>query len=83
MSSLATDDCLSTTNLTPSTQGEGQAGRGSVRRAPTQARFTLGELVFFEDAATYRAWAQGLRELHNFDEQAIAEDLKRRLGILV
>jgi hypothetical protein len=79
LGSLVSADCLNPTNLevTPPAGAEPTA-----RRSPLQARFVLGELVFFIPAAQYRNWADGVRQLHNFDEEAIAEDLKRRLGIL-
>lgn len=51
------------------------------RRAPTRARFVLGEHVFFIESANYRAWIDGLRQLHEFDEAAITRDIKQRLGI--
>ena len=51
------------------------------RRAPTRARFVLGELVFFIDTNVYRTWVDGIRQLHDFNELAIVNDLKRRLGI--
>lgn len=84
LSAMVNDDCLTTAGLgNQQTAEEGEQGQPAGRRAPTQARFVLGELVFFEPAESYRNWVDGLRRLHNFDEAAIAEDLKRRLGILV
>lgn len=85
LSSMVADDCLTTSGLGTGGQRDAADAESNPagRRAPTRARFVLGELCFFEDANLYRAWVQGLRELHNFDEELIAEDLKRRLGILV
>ena len=51
------------------------------RRSPTTARFVLGEIVFFIPANQYRVWADGVRQLHDFNEVAIVNDIKRRLGI--
>lgn len=83
LSALVSDDCLSPANLGALTGEEaGAAPTRSQRRAPIQARYVLGEITFFTTAEQYRNWVQGLRDLHNFDEAAIAEDLKRRLGIL-
>lgn len=52
------------------------------RRAPVTARFVLGELVFFAPSNQYRTWIDGLRQLHDFNETAMVEDVKRRLGML-
>ena len=52
------------------------------RRAPLQARVTIGELVFFIPAASYRNWVDGIRQLCNFSEEDITRELKRRLGML-
>ena len=52
------------------------------RRSPQTARFVLGELVFFLPATAYRNWVDGLRALHDFNEEAIVTDVKRRLGIM-
>lgn len=51
------------------------------RRSPTTARFVLGEIVFFIPVNQYRVWADGVRQLHDFNEVAIVNDIKRRLGI--
>lgn len=51
------------------------------RRAPITARCVIGEFVFFIPAATYRAWADGIRQLANFNEDGISVELKRRLGM--
>jgi len=82
LASLVGDDCLSTANLgalTGTAAGEETPGR-SVRRAPLQARIVIGELTFFVPAEQYRNWVQGLRDLHDFKDEDIAADLKRRLG---
>lgn len=83
LSSLVGDDCLATAGLgsLAGQEATGPAAR-SVRRAPTQARVVIGEITFFVEALAYRNWAQGLRDLHNFNEEDIANDLKQRLGFL-
>ncbi len=54
----------------------------SARRAPVTARCVIGEIVFFVPASDYRRFADGLRQLHDFNETAIVADIKRRLGLL-
>lgn len=73
-------DCLTATDVVA--EAERTSGDVSQRRAPVTARFVLGEVVFFIPVATYRNWVDGLRQLNDFNETAIAEDIKRRLGIL-
>lgn len=80
LSEVVAADCLTTTDVTAAAaQGAAQA---SNRRSPTTARFVLGEIVFFIPSGQYRTWVDGLRQLHDFNEDNIAEDIKRRLGIL-
>jgi hypothetical protein len=80
LSAVVAQDCLSTDNLVPEeTEARGRAGE---RRAPTTARVVIGELVFFIPATAYRNWVDGIRRLCDFDEDAITEELKRRLGML-
>lgn len=80
MSEVVANDCLSPEDLTR------EAQRGAVqhadRRAPQTARVVIGELVFFIPVQQYRNWIDGLRQLHDFNEEAMADDVKRRLGIL-
>lgn len=73
-------DCLDAQQT--AAQAVADAAGSQNRRAPTRARFVLGELVFFIDSNTYRAWVDGLRQLHDFNEVAITTDIKRRLGIV-
>lgn len=73
-------DCLTATDVVA--EAERQAGDTAQRRAPVTARVVIGEIVFFLPVTAYRAWADGIRELNNFNETAIAEDIKRRLGML-
>ena len=80
LSDLVAQDCLNPANLvgTPDESEPEQVQR----RAPTQARVVIGEFVFFIPATTYRNWADGVRQLNDFNEESIVEDLKRRLAIL-
>lgn len=73
-------DCLTATDVVA--EAERTSSDVSQRRAPITARFVLGEVVFFIPVTTYRNWVDGIRQLNNFNETAIAEDIKRRLGIL-
>ncbi len=83
MAQLVASDCLSTDSLAPVAQeAAAQATSQAIRRAPRTARMVLGELVFFVPIEQYNAWVRGLRELHNFNEEDMAEDVKRRLGML-
>ncbi len=79
LTDVVADDCLNSSNLVDAAAQD--RIRRSERRAPATARFVLGELVFFIQAADYREWVNGVRTLHDYDEQAIIADLKRRLGI--
>lgn len=80
LSEVVASDCLTDTQAAQvAEEGTTQA---SNRRSPTTARFVLGEVVFFIQASHYRSWVDGLRQLHDFNEERIAEDIKRRLGIL-
>lgn len=80
LSDVVQAECLDATTLT-ATATQASASH-QARRAPQQARFVLGEIVFFIPIEVYRAWADGVRQLHDFDEDAITADIKRRLNIL-
>lgn len=80
LTDVVADDCLNTDGLVDLDARERL--RRTERRAPATARFVLGELVFFLPASEYRQWVDGVRTLHDYDERAIIEDLKRRLGII-
>lgn len=73
-------DCLDAATILP--EAERASAEHSQRRAPGTARFVLGELVFFIPATAYRSWVDGIRALHNFNEEDIVADLKTRLGVL-
>lgn len=79
LSQMVSDDCLSVDGLV--TMEAEERIRRTERRAPATARFVLGELVFFIPATEYRAWVDGLRTLHDYNEQDILDEVKRRLGI--
>lgn len=79
LTDIVRDDCLSTENLVDLESAE--RTRNMARRAPSTARFVLGEIVFFIPATQYRAWVDGIRTLHDYNEAEIAEDIRRRLGI--
>ncbi len=82
MSELVSADCLSVETLAPvADAAAAEASAAAGRRAPQQARFVLGELVFFLPIERYRVWADGIRQLNNFNDDDIAADLQRRLGI--
>ncbi len=80
LSEVVAADCL--TAAEAATAAEEGSAQASNRRSPTTARFVLGEIVFFITSNQYRVWVDGLRQLHDFNEDRIAEDIKRRLGIL-
>lgn len=82
LSQILADDCLNPAGLAQATTEQGAASTPTQRRAPTTVRIVVGEIVLFVQATQYRNWADGIRALHNFNEDAIAEDIKRRLGIL-
>ncbi len=76
---IVKDDCLATEGLV-----DAQANdriRRAERRAPATARVVIGEVVFFVQATDYRTWIDGLRTLHDYDEAAIARDIRERLGL--
>lgn len=79
LTDVVKDDCLSSDNLIDAESSDRL--RRAERRAPATARFVLGELVFFITAAEYRAWIDGLRNVHDFNEPEMIADVKRRLGI--
>lgn len=76
---IVKDDCLSTDGLIDAAATDRM--RRTERRAPATARFVMGEVVFFIPATEYRAWIDGLRTLHDYDEVAIARDIRDRLGL--
>lgn len=80
LTDMVADDCLSADGLIDA-ESRDRLQRAE-RRAPAQARFVLGEIVFFIPAAEYRRWVDGIRGLHDFNEEEIVTDIKRRLGLL-
>lgn len=81
MTQLVSEDCLNAATLVPADAPEVEANHVA-RRSPQTARFVLGEIVFFLPVQQYRNWVDGMRQLHNFSEEEIAQDIKARLGIL-
>lgn len=79
LTDVVASDCMNTNNLVDDEQRE-QINHAE-RRTPTTARMVLGELVFFVSAQEYRTWVDSLRAEFEFDDAAICEELKRRLGI--
>lgn len=75
---LVSADCLNATTLI----SPEETATSAIRRSPIVARVVIGEIVFMVPAEQYHRWADGIRALHSFSEEAIAEDLKRRLGML-
>ena len=78
---LVSDDCLSTAGLV-SDAPAGEVSRLPERRAATQTRIVIGDFVFFRPTASVRNWLDGLRRLHNADQEAIAADIAERLRFL-
>lgn len=79
LTDAVSDDCLNVENLVD--QEARDRVRRTERRAPSTARMVIGEIVFFVPATDYRNWINGIRELCDYEESAIAAELKRRLGI--
>jgi len=77
--SVVADDCLDSNTLVTDQERE-QITRAE-RRAPATTRIVIGEFVFFVPQRSYRTWADGIRQLCDFDEESIAAELKRRLAI--
>lgn len=77
LSEVVAETCLTQSVVVPDEQQQ----QVSQRRAPQTARTVIGEFVFFIPATAYRTWADGIRQLCNFDEEAISAELKRRLGM--
>lgn len=80
LSEVVQSDCLDAAQAAQAAID--QAAGTQARRSPATARFVLGELVFFIPVQTYRVWVDGVRQLHDFNEVAIVNEIKRRLGIV-
>lgn len=76
---IVASDCLDAAETASTVEGGPDLQN---RRSPTTARVVIGELVFFIPAAQYRVWVDGIRQLMNFNEAAITNELKRRLGMM-
>lgn len=79
LSDIVRDDCLSTDGLVDLEAQERL--RNLARRAPSTARVVIGEIVFFVPATVYRTWVDGIRTLHDYNENEITADLRSRLGM--
>ena len=77
LSEVVAEECLQA----PVTLDEESQREVAARRAPITTRVVIGEFVFFLPASAYRNWADGIRELTQFSEEAITQELKRRLGM--
>lgn len=77
LSEVVSEECL----RAPVTLDEESQRNVAARRAPITTRVVIGEFVFFIPAAQYRVWADGIRELTQYSEEAITQELKRRLGM--
>ena len=77
LNDVVMDDCLNTATLP-----QVDTTQNNLRRAPTMRRVVIGEITFFVPDSVYRPWIDGVRALHNFDGEAIEQDLKQRLGLL-
>jgi hypothetical protein len=83
MSQLVAADCLSTTELVPVAQEAAEeATRNAALRRPREARFVMGDIILYLPIEVYNRWADGIRQLCNFDKDAIEEEIKRRLNIV-
>ena len=80
LSEVVAADCLTASDVTDAASAN--AGATANRRSPQTARYVLGEHVFFIPVAAYRTWIDGIRQLHDFNEEAMTNDIKQRLGIL-
>lgn len=80
LTDVVASDCLEAAQVAEAAHDSTRGAQA--RRSPATARFVLGEVTFFLPITAYRSWVDGLRQLHNFNEEAIVHDLKQRLGIL-
>ena len=81
LTEVVASDCLEATQVAEQAAESGPGNQQ--RRSPITARVVIGEIVFFLPATQYRNWADGIRGLHEFNEVAIVNDIKRRLGMLL
>lgn len=78
---LVTDDCLTTAGLNTEAADPERASI-PVRRAATQTRIVIGDLVFFRPSSSVRALLDALRLQHNANLEAMADDVSERLGLM-
>lgn len=79
LGSMVAEDCLSAEGLLDPEDRDRL--RRAERRAPSTSRIVIGEIVFFVPATAYRSWVDGIRVLCDYQEEAIIEEIKRRLGM--
>ena len=79
LSAVVQDDCLNVEGLVDLSAQERM--RRMERRAPSTARFVLGELVFFVSATDYRRWVDSIRVRYDYNEQDIIAGIKQMLGV--
>lgn len=80
LTEVVASDCLEAAQVANAADAGSAANQN--RRSPVTARVVIGEIVFFIPAAQYRTWVDGIRQLHDFNEVAIVNELKQRLGML-
>lgn len=80
LSQLVGEDCLDVAELNSAAAQAEQRTNDAVR-APMMTRFVMGEIVFFVPQSQYRAWLNGVRSLHDFDKDAVENEIMERLGL--
>lgn len=79
MTDLVADDCMAAGVVTD-LENRQQDARAQ-QRAPNTSRIVISEFVFFIPQQVYRNWANALRVEFDYEESAIVQELKNRLGI--
>lgn len=79
LTEIVADDCLSAGVATQLDQR--RHDDIDTRRAPARTRFVLGDIVFFVDQSAAREWLSDIRAEVDFEETALINLIKDRLGI--
>lgn len=79
LTDIVADDCLSAGVATQLDQR--RHDEVDTRRAPARTRFVLGDIVFFVDQSSAREWLSDIRAEVDFEEAALINLIKERLGI--
>lgn len=79
LTEIVADDCLSAGVATQLDQRRHEDV--DTRRAPARTRFVLGDIVFFVDQGAAREWLSDIRAEVDFEETALINLIKDRLGI--